>query len=260
MRPASKPRKPISAEALQRQRAPLTRMPIVSAAHGAPASWRSMGTKGAELRAWGRSDATAERHSRPQAPTGRRATPRSAPPGDAPAPLRSFRASPRCCRRITYAALRAPDLAARVRGSSAAGKVTVARSPDRKLDHGAGSRSSTCILGGADIPVLQLSSATRAGGSSSDLEGAPRAARRRRDARSCAPASSSTTCAAWTSERRIRRCPGPKEFDYAWCEDVLRPQTDFAALVQFRVRAPGVSGSLIPTEEHFLPLLVAAGA
>ena len=48
-----------------------------------------------------------------------------------------------------------------------------------------------------------------------------------------------------------------REFD-AWCEDVLR-RMDFDALVQFRVRAPK-RGMAHPTEEHFLPLLVAAGA
>jgi 4,5-DOPA dioxygenase extradiol len=47
------------------------------------------------------------------------------------------------------------------------------------------------------------------------------------------------------------------EFD-RWCEDVL-VRCDFGALVQFRVRAPKLSMAH-PTEDHFAPLLIAAGA
>jgi 4,5-DOPA dioxygenase extradiol len=47
------------------------------------------------------------------------------------------------------------------------------------------------------------------------------------------------------------------EFDL-WCRDVL-VRSDIDALLSYRVRAPGFAMAH-PTEEHFLPLLVAVGA
>ena len=47
------------------------------------------------------------------------------------------------------------------------------------------------------------------------------------------------------------------EFD-AWTADVL-PRRDVDALLDYRQRAPGVRESL-PTHEHFVPVIVAAGA
>ena len=137
----------------------------------------------------------------------------------------------------------------------AAGHVTLGRSPDRKLDHGAWV-PLLHMYPEADIPVVQLSLPRREPEELFDL------------GRLLAPLADEGTLILCTGVlvHNLRRVdfggttPTPawaREFD-AWCEDVLR-RTDFGALVQFRVRAPKLSMAH-PTEEHFLPLLVAAGA
>src|SRR6185295_276481 len=63
--------------------------------------------------------------------------------------------------------------------------------------------------------------------------------------------------------RRMEFRPGApvptwaSEFD-AWTADVLQ-RRDVDALLDYRARAPGVRESL-PTHEHFVPVIVAAGA
>jgi 4,5-DOPA dioxygenase extradiol len=57
---------------------------------------------------------------------------------------------------------------------------------------------------------------------------------------------------------RLRETPAwARDLD-AWCADVLG-RGDHDALVDYRAKAPGVVESL-PTHEHFVPVLVSAGA
>ena len=57
---------------------------------------------------------------------------------------------------------------------------------------------------------------------------------------------------------RLQETPGwARDFD-AWSADAIA-RRDIDALLDYRARAPGVRESL-PTHEHFVPVLVAAGA
>jgi 4,5-DOPA dioxygenase extradiol len=56
----------------------------------------------------------------------------------------------------------------------------------------------------------------------------------------------------------LQATPGwATEFD-GWCGEVLA-RRDVGALLEYRSRAPGVRDAL-PTHEHFVPVIVAAGA
>jgi len=59
-------------------------------------------------------------------------------------------------------------------------------------------------------------------------------------------------------ERSLRETPAwARDFD-AWAADILA-RGDHDALIDYRTKAPGVRESL-PTHEHFVPVLVSAGA
>jgi 4,5-DOPA dioxygenase extradiol len=56
----------------------------------------------------------------------------------------------------------------------------------------------------------------------------------------------------------LRETPAwASDFD-AWCADTLA-RREIGALLDYRTRAPGVQDAL-PTHEHFVPVIVAAGA
>ncbi len=229
----------------------ITRMPIAFAAHGAPLLALDQ-VKGADLRAW------AEAMPRPSAilvlsPHWQTRDPTIGATTTLPL-LYDFSGFPEALSKITYAAPPAPELAHRIE-QLAAGKMTLGRSPDRKLDHGAWV-PLLHMYPKADIPLVQLSLPRREPEDLFDL------------GRLLAPLADEGVLLLCTGVlvHNLRRIdfggatPTPtwaKEFD-AWCEDVLL-RKDFDALVQFRVRAPKL-GMAHPTEEHFLPLLVAGGA
>jgi len=153
--------------------------------------------------------------------------------------------------RVTYPAPGAPDLAARVRTLLAARSLPVAES-ERGLDHGA-YVPLLCMYPEAKIPVLQLSlpsldpkelfllgqtlAPLREEGvliiGSGFLTHNMRFAFRK-------------DTPAWASE-----------FD-AWSADVLS-RHDHDALIDFMHRGPAAEVAL-PTTEHFVPVIVAAGA
>ncbi len=168
--------------------------------------------------------------------------------------LYDFSGFPEELSRIAYAPPPAPELATRIE-QLAAGKHTLGRSPERKLDHGAWI-PLLHMYPRADVPVVQLSLARREPEALFDL------------GRLLAPLADEGVLILCTGVlvHNLRSVdfheanPTPawaRDFD-AWCQDVLL-RKDFEALVQFRVRAPKV-GMAHPTEEHFLPLVVAAGA
>jgi 4,5-DOPA dioxygenase extradiol len=154
---------------------------------------------------------------------------------------------------IRYAPPGAPDVAARVEQLLA--KVTIGKSPDRKLDHGVWV-PLLHMYPAADVPVLQISLPRREPAELFDL------------GRALAPLAEEAVLVLGSGvlvhnlrsmDFTGRAAPPPwaREFD-SWCADVLA-RRDFDALVGFRVRAP-MRAMAHPTEEHFLPLLVAAGA
>jgi 4,5-DOPA dioxygenase extradiol len=154
---------------------------------------------------------------------------------------------------VTYPAPGAPDLAARVEQLLGA-EGPVARS-ERGLDHGA-YVPLVAMYPEADVPVLQVSLPTE------DPAALYALGRRLAPLRHegvlivgsgflthnlrAADWSPQPLTPAWASE-----------FD-AWAADVLARQ-DVDQLLDYRARAPGVRLAL-PTREHFVPVLAAAGA
>ena len=228
-----------------------TRMPIAFVAHGAPLLALDE-VKGAELHAW------AEAMPRPGAilvlsPHWQTRDPTIGATRTLPI-LNDFSGFPEALYKLKYEPPPAPELATRIE-QIAAKRVTLGRSPDRRLDHGAWV-PLLHMYPKADIPVLQLSLPRREPEDLFDL------------GRVLAPLADEGVLILCTGVlvHNLRSVdfgganPTPtwaREFD-AWCEDVLL-RKDFTALVQFRVRAPKL-GMAHPTEEHFLPLIVAAGA
>jgi 4,5-DOPA dioxygenase extradiol len=228
-----------------------TRMPIAFAAHGAPLLALDE-KKGSELWAWAKAMPhpiailVISPHWQTRDPTIGATTTLPL--------LYDFSGFPEALSRIEYPAPPAPEVAMRI-DQLVGGKMTLGRSPDRRLDHGAWV-PLVHMYPNADIPLVQLSLPRREPEELFDL------------GRLLAPLADAGVLILCTGVlvHNLRRVdfggttPTPawaREFD-AWCEDVLR-RTDFDALVQFRVRAPSLMMAH-PTEEHFLPLLVAAGA
>jgi 4,5-DOPA dioxygenase extradiol len=168
--------------------------------------------------------------------------------------LYDFYGFPQRYYQIQYAAPGAPELAARVR-QLLTPTQPVADSPRRGLDHGA----FVPLLGmypEADIPVLQLSLPTLAPQPLFELG---RALAPLRDEGVLIAGSGFLThnLRAFDPRPGARPQAWAQELD-AWAADVL-VRKDVDALLDYRQRAPGVAQAL-PTHEHFVPLLLAAGA
>ncbi|HWP04985.1 MAG TPA: class III extradiol ring-cleavage dioxygenase [Polyangiaceae bacterium] len=152
---------------------------------------------------------------------------------------------------VTYAAPGAPELATRVRALLAERKLPVADS-DRGLDHGA-YVPLLCMYPRADVPVLQLSLPS--------LEPKELFAL----GQALAPLRSEGVLVIGSgflthNMRFAFRHDTPSwavEFD-AWAKDVLA-RRDHDALMDFQNRGPAAHVAL-PTTEHFVPVIVAAGA
>ena len=156
--------------------------------------------------------------------------------------------------RVKYPAPGAPKLAERVRGLlSSTGPVK--SDPERGLDHGA-YVPLVAMYPDASIPVLQVSLPTLA---AAPLLALGRALAPLRDEGVLIVGSGFLT----HNLRRMDlsgRAPPPawaSEFD-AWAGDAFA-RRDVDALTRYRERAPGVAEAL-PSHEHFVPALVAAGA
>lgn len=172
-----------------------------------------------------------------------------------PVPLvYDFNGFPRRYYELSYPAPGAPELAARVRELVEASGQPVASDPTRGLDHGVYIPFMS-MYPDADIPVLQVSLPTLEPAALVELG---RTLAPLRDEGTLiigsgalthnlgATLHAGTPVAAWALEMD------------AWTDEVLRAR-DVEALVQFRERAPGVNFAH-PTDEHFVPVLVALGA
>jgi 4,5-DOPA dioxygenase extradiol len=152
---------------------------------------------------------------------------------------------------VRYPAPGAPELAARVRGLLAERSLPVADS-ERGLDHGA-YVPLLCMYPKADVPVLQLSLPS--------LEPKELFA----FGQALAPLRQEGVLIVGsgflTHNMRFAFRPGTpawaSEFDM-WAADVLA-RRDHDALLDFSERAPSARLAL-PTTEHFVPVIVAAGA
>jgi 4,5-DOPA dioxygenase extradiol len=225
-------------------------MPVAFVAHGAPLLALEA-DKGAELRAW------AGAMPRPRAlvaisPHWQTRDPTIGATTTLPL-LYDFSGFPAELYAIQYPAPGAPEVARRVEQLLA--KVTIGKSPDRKLDHGVWV-PALHMYPEADVPIVQLSLPRREPPELFEL------------GRMLAPLADEAVLLFCTGVlvHNLRSVdfregaptpPWALEFD-AWCADALA-RRDYDALVDFRVRAPK-RAMAHPTEEHFLPLLVAAGA
>jgi 4,5-DOPA dioxygenase extradiol len=154
--------------------------------------------------------------------------------------------------RLQYPSPGAPDVAQRIRELMAAAKIPCVDEPERGLDHGT-YIPLMCMYPEADIPVLQISLPSE---EPAELLAVGRALAPLRNEGVLLIGSGFLTHNLRALS--LRDTPGwARDFD-AWSADVIA-RRDLDALLDYRHRAPGVRESL-PTHEHFVPVIVAAGA
>jgi 4,5-DOPA dioxygenase extradiol len=154
--------------------------------------------------------------------------------------------------RLTYPSPGAPELAARIRGLLHGASISWIDEPERGLDHGT-YVPLLCMYPAADIPVLQISLPSM---DPKELHAVGRALAPLRDEGVLIIGSGFLTHNLRALS--LRQTPAwASEFD-AWTADVIA-RRDLDALLDYRARAPGV-GEALPTHEHFVPVIVAAGA
>jgi 4,5-DOPA dioxygenase extradiol len=224
-------------------------MPVLFVAHGAPPLLDDAGWIG-ELAAWGqalprpRAIAVVSAHweARPVTLGAVR-----------PLPLiYDFYGFPERFYRLQYPAPGAPELARRIQDRFAAAGIPCTEDAGRGLDHGT-YIPLMCMYPQADIPVLQIS---LPGESPAELLAVGRALAPLR--REGVLVIGSGFLTHNLRALALRETPAwAAEFD-AWSADVLA-RRDLDALADYRDKAPGVRESL-PTHEHFVPVLVSAGA
>lgn len=152
---------------------------------------------------------------------------------------------------VKYPAPGAPELAARVKSLFAERALPVAES-ERGLDHGA-YVPLLCMYPRADVPVLQLSLPSL---EPQELFAFGQAlAPLRRDGVLVVGSGFLTHNMHFAFRRSTPAWA--VEFD-AWAADVLA-RGDHDALMDFKMRGPAAETAL-PTTEHFVPVIVAAGA
>lgn len=229
--------------------APSAVMPVLFLAHGAPPLLDDAGWIG-ELAAWGkalprpRAIAVVSAHweARPLSIGAIR-----------PLPLiYDFSGFPERFYHLQYPAPGAPELARRIQDLLAEARIPCVEAPERGLDHGT-YIPLLCMYPEADIPVLQISLPSE---SPTELLAVGRALAPLRREGVLLIGSGFLT--------HNLRALGLREtpawaFDFdAWSADALA-RHDVDALADYRRKAPGVRESL-PTHEHFVPVLFAAGA
>jgi len=155
---------------------------------------------------------------------------------------------------VTYPAPGAPELAKRTRELlSAVGPIV--DDPKRGLDHGA-YVPLVAMYPDADVPVLQMSIPTMDPASLIAL-GRTLAPLRREGVLIVGSGflTHNLRMIDWEGQSAVPSWAS--EFD-GWAKDALA-RRDVDELSQYRTRAPGVRTAL-PTQEHFVPVLVALGA
>jgi 4,5-DOPA dioxygenase extradiol len=153
---------------------------------------------------------------------------------------------------LQYKSPGAPELAARVRALLDGAKLPWVDEPLRGQDHGS-YVPLLCMYPGADIPVLQISLPTMDARPLYEL------------GRALAPLAREDVLIIGSGflthnmrSLSLRQTPAwAHDFD-GWCAETIGKR-DAGALIDYRSRAPGVRDAL-PTHEHFVPVLVAAGA
>jgi 4,5-DOPA dioxygenase extradiol len=170
-----------------------------------------------------------------------------------PVPLiYDFHGFPERFYRLQYPAPGAPAVAARIRELVRDAGLPAVDAPERGLDHGA-YIPLMCMYPAADIPVLQIS---LPGEDPRALFELGRVLAPLRDEGVLLIGSGFLTHNLRALS--LRETPSwARDLD-EWVAGVLA-RRDHDALIDYRAKAPGVRESL-PTHEHFVPVLVAAGA
>lgn len=154
--------------------------------------------------------------------------------------------------RLQYPSPGAPGVAQRIREVLAAAGIAYTDEPARGLDHGT-YIPLMCMYPEADVPVLQISLPSQA---PHELLAVGQALAALRSEGVLVIGSGFLTHNL--RALALRETPGwARDFD-AWSADVIA-RRDIDALLDYRGRAPGVREAL-PTHEHFVPVIVAAGA
>jgi 4,5-DOPA dioxygenase extradiol len=156
---------------------------------------------------------------------------------------------------VRYPAPGAPELAERVRTLMKKAGMAVGEAPDRGLDHGA-YIPLMCMYPNADVPVLQISLPSM---NPQELFEVGMALAPLREEGVLLFGSGFLTHNLRMGDFRpdAPTPPWASDFD-AWVEHAVS-RRDFDALLDYRNKAPGVRIAL-PTHEHFVPVIVAAGA
>lgn len=170
--------------------------------------------------------------------------------------LHDFYGFPEPLYALRYPAPGSPELALETAGLLEAAGFDLAQDPARGLDHGAWV-PLMLMYPAADIPVVQLSLQTPSGAAHHLALGEALAPLRERGVLVIGSGG-----ATHNLREFFRPTPGQDE-SYAeaftgWLEDALT-RGDREALADYRRRAPQAARAH-PSEEHFFPLLVAAGA
>ena len=172
-----------------------------------------------------------------------------------PQTIHDFYGFPEPLYRLTYPCAGAPDLASRVAELLGAASLEVHVDPQRGLDHGAWI-PLMLMYPAADVPVTQLSVQTRLGSEHHYAIG--KALRPLRDEGVLVLASGGFTHNLGEVDLRSKSAELPDwaaQFRSWAVEAIERGQHE--DLVQYRTRAPFAVRNH-PSEEHFLPLFVAA--
>jgi 4,5-DOPA dioxygenase extradiol len=230
-------------------RAPSSMMPVLFQAHGAPPLLDDPGWI-AELAAW------AQALPRPNAIVVVSAHWEARPLSIGavrPLPLiYDFHGFPEKFYRLQYAAPGAPEVAQRIRDLMTAANIAWVDDPARGLDHGT-YIPLMCMYPEAELPVLQISLPSEDPAELFAM-GQALAPLRREGVLLIGSGFLTHNLRAL----RLTETPGwARDFD-GWSAEVIE-RHDVDALLDYRRRAPGVRESL-PTHEHFVPVIVAAGA
>lgn len=228
---------------------PTSKLPVLFQAHGAPMLLDDAGWVG-ELAAWAQAlprpraivVVSAHWEARPLSIGATRALPL----------IYDFYGFPQKFYQLQYPAPGAPETAARIRALLQAASIASVDEPERGLDHGT-YIPLMCMYPLADVPVLQLSLPSQ---DPRELFAMGQALAPLRDEGVLLIGSGFLTHNLRALS--LRETPAWASDLDTWVADVL-VRRDHDALLDYRRKAPGVREAL-PTHEHFVPLIVAAGA
>lgn len=171
--------------------------------------------------------------------------------------IHDFGGFPAALYRLRYDAPGAPDVADRARELLRAAGIVAGLDGCRGLDHGAWV-PLRWMYPAADVPVVPLSVQPALGTGHHLAMGEALAPLADEGVLVVGSGHVTHNLRDWVTCRDSGRAPGYVAEFSAWLHDALR-DGDRAAVVGYRDRAPAAARAH-PTEEHFLPLLVAWGA